>query len=42
MLRPQGSDVLSSFRKAGSRRSQLARPQGLLLALVAEQEKGRP
>lgn len=39
---PQDFDVHSSFWKAGSGRSQLARPQGLFFAVVAEQEQGRP
>lgn len=37
-----GFDAHASFQKAGSGRRQLARPQRLLLALVAEQEKGQP
>lgn len=38
----RGSDVHSSFQKAGPGSSQLARSQGLLFTLVAEQEKGQP
>ena len=41
-IRPQGFDVHSSFWKAGSGRSQLARPRGSFFAVVVEQEQGRP